>query len=101
MPAIEIACAECGHTLQVEEAVLGTTMKCPKCKFDFVAETGDAYGLAEDFSAEPSGSPASADRRADVPTGSPASSASSRRDSKPETEAQRKLREKMERWAED
>lgn len=94
MPAVEITCAECGHTLQVEEAVLGTTLKCPKCKFDFVAETGDAYDLADDqfteFTSEPAGLPLSVEN--------PAKSAPKAR---PETEAERKLRERMERWAED
>lgn len=105
MATVEVSCAECGHVQELDEAVVGTQVKCPKCKFQFLAETGDAYGLA----GEPA--PAVIDRR----SGSSSSSSASSTDptgprpkpvprkpepARPETKEERALRERMERWAE-
>lgn len=99
MPTIDIECSECGHTIQIEDSQLGTTMKCPKCKFDFVAESGFDYELADEPAPRSSGSsaPSHGDEGG---AGEPRASKKPPRD-QVETDAQRKLRERMEKWAEE
>jgi len=92
MPPIDIKGSECGAIQMIDDAQLGTNLTCPKCRTTFLAEAGDDYGLAdEDVEAPPQAAP-----RSRAP-GKPA------RESRPavETEAQRALRERMEKWAED
>lgn len=106
MATVEVKCGECGFPQQVDEAALGTTVKCPKCKDTFYAETGDAYGLAD----EPADAPV-VDRRAasaggdnaprprPIPTAKPAARKPEPRPRK-ESKEERALRERMEKWAE-
>jgi hypothetical protein len=53
MSHVVIKCAECRAALKVAERLLGTPIKCPKCKETFIAEVGDTYALADDVPASP------------------------------------------------
>ncbi len=120
MTPVEIKCSECGFALQIDEQLLGTTMKCPKCKETFFAETGDSYDLV-DMESPPSmivrhtsDDDSDADdtpRRGAARSPSDSSSSSHSRPapkskpappSKPkkESKAEREQRERMEKWAE-
>ena len=86
MATVEVECSECGVTLQVDNALMGSTMTCPKCKLPCVVEPAGAYGLVEDPPRRLSRSAgASSFSEAEEPT---------------ETDEQRRIREQMERWAE-
>jgi predicted Zn finger-like uncharacterized protein len=97
MSQIEIKCAECRARLRINEKLLGTSIKCPKCKETFIAEAGDTYALADDSPAQalvqraPASTQAAGERAptASKPTPQP----------KPETRAERKQREDLEKWA--
>ncbi|RUL88642.1 hypothetical protein [Tautonia sociabilis] len=88
MAIIDIECAECGASLKVDEALLGSTMTCPDCKMPTFVERAGAYDLADEPRRRPGRSSSS-------------SSSSSPRPEPPETEEQRRIRERMERWAGD
>ena len=103
MAGVEVKCGECGFAHEVEKTQLGKQLKCPKCKFSFIAEEGDTYGLAD----EPA--PGVIDRRSSSPTANPAPvrpSSSSKPAARkpepkprPETKEERAIRERMEKWA--
>jgi hypothetical protein len=42
-----ISCPSCAWESEIEKALLGRTLKCPKCKESFVAEAGGNYDLVE------------------------------------------------------
>ncbi len=88
MGTIDVHCPECDMILMIDEDDLGGEVKCPKCKHVFEAEdSGDGgdYQVAEDPTPKAKPRP----RRPSAPP-----------KLKPETEAERKLRERMEKWAE-
>lgn len=96
MQPIDIKCPECGVIQMIDDAQLGQTLRCPKCRASFTAETGDAYGLVEgDGHAANPAHPTSSRR--------PREAGSPTKEPRPvvESEAQRKLRERMEKWAEE
>lgn len=98
MATVDVECPECAESITVEESALGTPTKCPKCKFVFTAERGGgAYDLVVDPAprATRREAPPSNDGAPRRPGGSAPKPAE-----RPETEAERKLRERMERWAE-
>lgn len=93
MATIDVECSECGAELQVEESLVGSSMTCPKCKLPCVVERSGAYDLIEEPRTRPgrsSSGPAPGRPRAASPA-----------PEKPETEEQRKLRERMERWSDE
>ncbi len=93
MPTIDVECPECATTLSIEEDQLGTDLKCPKCKFVFLAEKPDgAYGFADPA---PRPRPTKPTRQPSTPTSKPKS------ETETETETERQLRERMEKWADD
>lgn len=98
MSQIEIKCAECRARLRINEKLLGTSIKCPKCKEKFIAEAGDTYALADDPVAPPSvhARPAQTARKPD-PARSPSAKPAPR--PKSETNEERKQRERMEKWS--
>jgi phage FluMu protein Com len=97
MAHVDIKCAECGAKLKVAEKLLGTTIKCPKCKSEFVAEIGESYDLAEE-APQPRVVARDSDEPDQPKRGRPTASKPAK-GSKPETKAERELRERMEKWA--
>ena len=92
MPTVEVECSECATVLPIEEEQLGAELKCPKCKSVFVAEkSGGAYEIAD-----PAARLTSA-----RPTRNPSAGRQPEFESRPETETERRLRERMEKWAEE
>ncbi|WP_169977701.1 hypothetical protein [Tautonia rosea] len=89
MAIVDVECSECGAALQVDEAEMGSTMTCPKCKLPFFVEPAGAYGLVEDPPKRRSRSP-----RPESDSGSGSAAVEP-----PETAEQRRIREQMERWA--
>jgi hypothetical protein len=86
MTIVDVECSECGAGLQVEEGRVGSSMTCPKCLLPCVVERPGGYDLAD----EPRGRSASGGDRA-----------ASSRPEPVETEEQRVIRERLERWAGD
>jgi predicted Zn finger-like uncharacterized protein len=88
--AIDIACPECAMVLMIEEDQLGSELKCPKCKHRFeAAELSNVFDLLDEPPPRPSDAQPS--RRVGGDPRPPA----------PETEAERQIRERMEKWAEE
>ncbi len=87
-----VECPECAEPMDLDESQLGQTVKCPKCKSRFEATVSEgAYEIVPDPTPRPRPS-------------RPASSSPSKKprpDSSQETEEQRQLRERMEKWADD
>ncbi len=93
MTTADVECPECARVLPMPEAQLGTEVKCPHCKTIFTAEAGaGAYEFADS-------APRAASPRADRER--PASVDPDEDNAPPETEAERRLRESMEKWAEE
>lgn len=98
MANVEIKCSECYTKLSVPEDVLGTKIKCPKCKEVFFAEAGDSYGIVE----EPKPRPVRAAEPEEA--SGPSRGGASRKPAKPEkpkkeSKAERAQREMMEKWS--
>jgi hypothetical protein len=87
MAIVDVDCSECGVILQIDDARMGSTMECPKCRSPFVVEPAGAYDLA-----------APPPKTSGRPPRAPAAPALAE---SPETDDQRRLREQMERWADD
>ena len=47
MSDIHIECPTCGWEGEVDGSSVGREVKCPKCKAPFIAESGEAYDLAD------------------------------------------------------
>lgn len=95
MALVDIKCAECAAKLKISEHLVGTTIKCPKCRESFVAEVGDSYGLTPE-PAKPQ--PSRAERP--MKEGKPAKRAAKpAKPQKPETKAERAQREMLEKWS--
>lgn len=94
MASLDIKCPECGVIQMIDEAQLGETLTCPKCKESFTAEAGDTYGFVGD-------EPPAAAHAQPVATRHSHVAGKSRSESKPEveTDSQREIRERMEKWA--
>jgi len=91
MPTVDVECTECATVLPIEEDQLGTELKCPKCKALFLTEKAKgAYELVD-----PTPRQTSAKTERIHPNEEPEPEAP------PETEAERKLRERMEKWADE
>jgi predicted Zn finger-like uncharacterized protein len=89
--AIDIACPECAMVLMIEEDQLSSELKCPRCKHRFKAEESES-GATFDIADEPPPRP-SASEPSRQAAGDPTPPA-------PETEAERQIRERLEKWAE-
>ncbi len=94
-------CPECASLVPIEENQLGTPVKCPKCKSVFTAESaGGAYELVD----ETTSSPVRDDpgpRDADSPRPKRRPAAPPKVNTRPETEEERRLRQRMEKWADE
>lgn len=87
MPTVDVECPECAMVLPIEEERLGEALKCPKCKFVFDAEkSGGAYEIVDPRSRASRG---------------PASGPIPEVEPPPETDAERKIRERLEKWADE
>ena len=105
MPTIDVECSECAMILPIEEDLLNTEMKCPKCKSMFVAEkSGGLYAIVEAPRPAPTrSSPSPSFRPNPAKPSSSKSSPSPKPQPEPsvETETERRLRERMEKWADE
>ncbi len=88
MPTVDVECTECATVIATEEENLGTEIKCPKCKTLFVAEKAGAYDLVDPSPRRTSSRTEPRPSEDDIEFEPP-----------PESEAERKLRERMEKWA--
>ena len=87
MPTVDAECPECANVLPIEEEQLGKALKCPRCKSVFEAEkSGGAYEFAQPAPRARSPRQPSEDLEAEP---------------RIETEAERRLRERMEKWADE
>ena len=108
MSLMTIGCPECAGEVEVEEAMLGQRVKCPKCKESFTAEKAGLYDFVEDAkpkasspSPPPRPSPAEAPRKGRVNRNQPVKPD---RDTEPEAlsdEMKSDLLSSMEKWAEE
>jgi predicted Zn finger-like uncharacterized protein len=100
MSTIDAECPECAETFPIEAGQLGTEVKCPKCKFLFTATQSEgAYELADGPLSPQDDGPSPRLPRPGRPDRRPASTP--RPAPKSETRAERELRERMEKWADD
>jgi hypothetical protein len=89
MATVDVECSECGAELQVEEDRVGSSMTCPKCLLPCVVERPGGYDLVEEPRGRSGRSASGGERSASL------------RPEPVETEEQRVIRERLERWAGD
>ncbi len=102
MALADVKCAECSARLKISEQLVGTKIKCPKCRETFFAEVGDSYGLAADPVPTRTQAPKHDGVSPPAPAKGKAKSAKSAKPAKPakpETAAERAQRERLEKWA--
>ncbi len=108
MSPMTIECPECAGDVEVDEAMLGRRVKCPKCKESFTAEKPGLYDFVEDANPKassppppPRPSPSQAPREGRANHNRPVKSDG---DTEPEAlsdEMRSDLLSSMEKWAEE
>lgn len=118
MARIDVECPECAEAMDLDEGQVGQSVKCPKCKFVFEAQPSQgAYGIGGDYGlagdnpgtlpgaqAPPSGGYGLLEDQTPRPRPTRSGPAPARKPQpKParETEEDRRLRERMEKWADE
>lgn len=108
MSSLTIECPECAGDVEVEEAMLGQRLKCPKCKESFIAdiaEKGGLYDFVEDAkpkASSPPSTPAPAPRKGNPSRAQPARLAGDEASSDALSDEKKSdLLSSMEKWAEE